>query len=133
MIKRAFIIEDDQRVQMLYRTIMPALGFHPQCAGTLRAAERLWLDAYPDLVVLDSRLPDGQGKATLAWLDAKDPEVPVVVVSGSEGSEHGIPYSDRIVARFSKPFDLVRFSETIRRFARSPDIANKKANHRAYL
>src|SRR5690242_19696556 len=44
-------------------------------------ARKLASDTRPDVILLDIRMPDGDGLSTLEWLKQKYPKIPVLMLS----------------------------------------------------
>lgn len=77
------IIEDDPTIRAaLVRTLSPPPHV-PTTAATAMEGLRLVLDARPDVVLLDLRLPDLDGAALLAMIRAVS-TVPVIVISARD-------------------------------------------------
>jgi two-component system response regulator AtoC len=76
------IVDDDRSFRILTETALAGEGFQVRSAATLRKArEELDMGA-PDVVVLDRRMPDGDGIALLQELSAAGPiATPVIVVT----------------------------------------------------
>lgn len=53
-------------------------------AGTVRDAERMAAQLSPDVVVMDYRLPDGDGLTATASIRERDPDTAVVMVTASD-------------------------------------------------
>ena len=81
--QRVLIIEDEPDVVYTIKFILQANGF--DVLTTAGVAESLALLArdVPDLILLDLRLPDGDGWDILAWARADErlKKVPIVIVS----------------------------------------------------
>lgn len=77
------IVEDSAAERALLEA---ALAAHPgiACRATdsLRAAQRAIDAEPPDVVLLDLELPDARGLEGVAWLQRRNPELPIVVLSG---------------------------------------------------
>lgn len=83
-------------------------------AGTIAEALQKTQDDYPDMVLLDQRLPDGEGMESVPKLLAIDHELPIVLLTGHgsvdlavEALKHGV------VDYVEKPFKLERLRTTI--------------------
>ena len=69
----------------------------------------------PDAIILDVRMPRMDGPAfARAYSRSRGPKAPIVVVSGFAGARTEI---DSAVAYFSKPFDLDRLLDVLRKLA----------------
>jgi two-component system, NtrC family, response regulator AtoC len=81
------------------------------CAQALDMAR----EAYPDLCILDQRLPDGSGLDLVARLKGIDPDLPVVLLTGHGSVDLAVEALKVGVADFlEKPFPLERLRTTVR-------------------
>lgn len=104
--KKILIVEDEAPLREGLRERLEAEGYRVQCAKT-RAEGLAGLEGAPDLVLLDRRLPDGEGLDVLRALRRSERAASVIVLSARglaedrvEGLEHG---ADDYV---TKPFHL---------------------------
>jgi CheY-like chemotaxis protein len=112
--KRILVVDDEELVRMVMRSVLTTAGFQVVEASDGRDAVRQYAEANGaiDLVLLDQQMPQLSGRETLDALRQCDPAVRVVLLSG------GVPdgETERALAsgnlRFlSKPFlnqELVR-------------------------
>jgi DNA-binding response OmpR family regulator len=116
------VIEDDTDIRSSLAEFLEAEGYlvaqAPDCASALTVLRA----ARPDAIILDYALPgiaDGAGflveKAKIGELAS----VPVIVTSGFPLS----PDLEGAAAILTKPFDLDRLLEVIRRLASVPDAS----------
>ncbi len=71
-------------------------------------------DAYPDLVLLDHGLPDGNGLDVAAKIRGIDPELPVVLLTGHGSVDLAVDaLKQGIVDFIEKPFKLERLRTTV--------------------
>jgi two-component system response regulator HydG len=75
------IVDDDDAVRELCATIVSNVGFSPLVASSLAQARALLKEQEPDLVILDLRLPDGDGAQLLREVKKEHPETQVIVVT----------------------------------------------------
>lgn len=85
-LSRVLMIEDDQQLTRLVKSVLKKDGFDMEVAHTLEEADRILEQFIPRAIVLDVHLPDGNG---LTWLKQKQSgekpfEIPTVVLSGVE-------------------------------------------------
>ena len=84
---RLLIVEDNPADADLIRELLPTSGtviFQTECVSRLAAAlDRLTRPGL-DLVLLDLGLPDSQGLATFQQIRQKHPQIPIIVLSGTE-------------------------------------------------
>jgi DNA-binding NtrC family response regulator len=103
---RALIVEDDADSREAMGTALRRLGHDTDCAGTLlEGAAKLsprvrWL-------ILDLRLPDGDGAGLLRHIREHDLPINVAVVTGSRD---GVQLTDAVLLKpdafFTKPVDF---------------------------
>ena len=85
---RVLVVEDAGSDRLLIEAALAdQLDGNPvvQWAHSLQHAVRQLADNRTDVVLLDLGLPDSDGLETIAALRAADPDVPIVVVSGTAG------------------------------------------------
>ena len=107
------IVDDDESIRNLLVIGAKSRGWRPVAAETWRASLQL-LDSNIKAVVLDHDLPDGNGIQVLAQLRAKQPDVPVIMLTGLNDAETAVRAlkagaDDYLI----KPFDLERLFGTI--------------------
>jgi two-component system cell cycle response regulator DivK len=118
------IVDDSDKNRKLAREVLRAAGF-----GTLEAArgdEAIAVAAKrrPDLILLDLRLPDMDGRDVARKLrsGAETGRIPVVALSASPTAGG----SERLLATgfdgyLQKPIDVASFPDQVRRYCRSGD------------
>jgi two-component system, cell cycle response regulator DivK len=121
--ERILIIEDNEQNLKLARDVLQYHGYETVVARTAAEGVASAATARPDVILLDDRLPDGDGLTTLQRL--RDIEavaaVPVVAVTASAMSGD----RERLLAAgfdgyLSKPIDIRAFPEQVRAFCSRP-------------
>jgi two-component system nitrogen regulation response regulator NtrX len=82
--KRILVVDDDAQIRNLLRTVLAAHGYIVRHAADGTEAARLIRDEVPDLVVTDIFMPEADGFEVLTVIKKSYPEIPVIVVSGSQ-------------------------------------------------
>ena len=83
-------------------------------AATLAEALEHAQDGYPDVVLLDQQLPDGEGLDSVARLRSIDPELPVVLLTGHGSTDLAVEALKMGVTDYiEKPFKLERLRLTV--------------------
>ncbi len=105
--RRILIIEDEPQLLLLLERHLKRLGFevdaHSTGSEALRALENPTLPF--DLAVADMGLPDMTGEELLAKMFALQPDLPILVCSGSEFFASSLPENMRDRVRsLQKPF-----------------------------
>lgn len=119
MSKHVFIIENNELLVMMYRSIFQALACGVTHAATLDEALR-WLPGLKaDLVILDARLADGAGMVDgrKLRLTLKSMEVPIIAtVSRLSTYEDDAVRNAGYAAIVTKPFQISAFSTLVKSY-----------------
>ena len=86
---KILLVEDDDLDAGMIRDVLPP-AFEVRRAKSLAQARKALADFPMDLVLLDYRLPDGDGVSLLSDLRQLDPDVPVVFVTALNDARTGI-------------------------------------------
>ena len=86
---RILIIDDDRDQAEVLATALSRLGFETLVAHDLAVGRQLVHDRSPQLIILDIRLPDGNGLELCRQLgdDPRTLQTPVIILSGMESSD----------------------------------------------
>ena len=107
------IVDDDESLRHLLVISAKSRGWHPVAAETGREGLQL-LNSAIMAVVLDHGLPDGDGIEVLAQLREKQPDVPVIMLTGLNDAETAVRALKAGADDYlTKPFDLDRLFSTI--------------------
>ena len=79
--RKILIIEDDKLTRWSLARVLTRAGYRVQGAGFAAEGITQVREAWPDLVFLDLRLPDGDGASVLQVLRTLRPQLPVVMMS----------------------------------------------------
>ena len=79
--ERILIVDDDPGFRNLLETILVGEGYGVENAGSVGEALRAGARRKYDLVVVDLKLPDGDGLAVLRWWMENMPETPVIMIT----------------------------------------------------
>lgn len=88
--KHVLVVEDDYDARSIYEATLLHAGYDATCTRTLAQAAKAASLFPPDIVVLDCRLPDGNGLDLLRrWKQSEAMgRVPVVVITAFSQPEH---------------------------------------------
>jgi DNA-binding response OmpR family regulator len=107
--RRALIVEDDLSLRAMLATILSVNGFEAAFAGSVAKGIRS-LDAGPELVILDLKLPDGLGTTVLREIRVRNLPATVAVLTGMSDmdvlSQIVQLRADKV---FLKPFGIAEF------------------------
>jgi two-component system cell cycle response regulator DivK len=107
------IVDDDERNRKLARDVLRLDGLATLEAGTGAEALELARAHRPDLVLLDLRLPDGDGTETLRALKLIAP-IPVVALTAVGGARAALLEAG-FDGYLEKPVDVLALPAEIRR------------------
>ncbi|HEX8714007.1 MAG TPA: response regulator transcription factor [Solirubrobacteraceae bacterium] len=118
---RLLLVEDERAISEPFAHALAREGFEPVVAATLAEARASLKEREPDLVLLDLRLPDGDGRELARELRATS-QVPIIMLTarGSEvdkvvGLELGA--DDYVVKPFAAAEVIARIRAVLRRSA----------------
>jgi two-component system, NtrC family, response regulator HydG len=115
----ALIVDDDAEVRQVLAEFVEREGFAVSTAGTLADARREIAVLAPDILLVDVRLPDGNGLDILEGLEpAAVPEV--VLITGHATVETAVDALRRgVVDYLTKPVDFARLRMALANLART--------------
>ena len=79
------LVDDEPTFRVLAEEVLASEGFEVRTASNLRRAREVWRSFSPDVVILDRRLPDGDGIDFLKEMRAEGAGAPIVVVVTAYG------------------------------------------------
>lgn len=103
---RVYVVDDDSSVGESLEWLLKSRSLEPKICGTLREFERSYAPSEADCLVLDIRLPDGDGLGFLDTLASKYPGLPVIFLT-AYGSVSSAVHAMRrgAVDYLEKPYD----------------------------
>lgn len=113
---RVMVVEDERILAKNFREKLAASGYEVAMVHSAKEAEGLVNSFAPDVIILDIRLPDGDGLQLLPKLKGESPSVQVIVVT-AHGSERVAVEAMRAGAYeyLTKPVDLEEMSMVVGR------------------
>jgi DNA-binding NtrC family response regulator len=113
---RILIVDDEPAISWSLRSLFVEEGHAVDAAATVEAGLAACARATPDAVLLDVRLPGGDGIAALPEFRALAPRAPVVVMTAFGDLETAVRAVNAGAFDYLvKPFDLDRVSGTVAR------------------
>jgi diguanylate cyclase (GGDEF)-like protein/PAS domain S-box-containing protein len=111
---RILIVDDDLPLRQTLPRVLAASGrSFEECGSVGDAVARLEGQTY-DLILLDYRLPDATGLALLDWLQSRQREEAVVMISGEDGIDAAIGALRRGADDFvRKPYHVAQLQRAV--------------------
>jgi CheY-like chemotaxis protein len=127
------IVDDNELDTKLVRDVLHYHGFVTLEAGTAAEAVALAIADHPDLILMDVRLPDGDGPDVVATLraDAHCATIPIVAVTANAmpGDEQMLLQAG-FTSYLCKPIAVLDLPEHVNRLLeQSPERARHRPNH----
>ena len=113
------IVDDDERNRKLAQDVLRRSGLRTIEAAGGRAAIALARECLPDVVLLDLRLPDMEGRDVARALreDERTAHIPVVALTALRYPDGGTRLrADGFLDYLEKPIDVGTFPDQIRRY-----------------
>lgn len=112
--RRIVLVDDDPTLRSLLRATLSEDVYEVAEAGDAAGAVATIEREPVDLVVLDWRLPDGDGGHVLAEVKARWPELPVIVLTAERDAA-----AEHADAFLTKPFSPVQLLDVVDRLLRT--------------
>jgi DNA-binding NtrC family response regulator len=108
------IVDDEPQIVSVLEEMLGEGGYITRAAETGPDALRLVPEFEPDVVLLDLALPGLRGEVVLERLRSTDPDLPVVIITGTADPE----FAGRTLAQgafdyVEKPFSLTRIEQVL--------------------
>jgi CheY-like chemotaxis protein len=112
---RVLIIDDEPQVRELWAEFALACGWDPTVAADGPEGLARFEAGHYDVVVTDIRLPGMNGRAVPRMVRQRDPDVGVILITGSISDEDTDPASEPAVMLLRKPINFTDFQAALRR------------------
>jgi CheY-like chemotaxis protein len=117
-IKNILIVDDEEDLCWLLSNALQSKGYNVSVANSITKGIACLKKRMPHLVLLDLKLPDGNGMDILSEIKATAPQAVVVIISayGSEEKRAEAKNHEGVHGFIDKPFTEERILETIAQF-----------------
>jgi two-component system nitrogen regulation response regulator GlnG len=123
------IVDDEPSICWGFRELLADEGYEVSVASSAEEALELAESAVPDAVVLDVRLPGRDGLSTIQDLRRRIGAAPIIVITAFGNLETAVrALEEGAYDYLTKPFDLERISEVLRRALRRSSTIAAPAN-----
>ncbi len=103
----ALIIDDEVDILELLEITLNRMDIETVTAGTILSAQKLLYEQEFDLCLTDMRLPDGDGLELVQAIQAKQPQIPVIVITAHGSTDVAVKAMKHGAFDFlNKPVDL---------------------------
>lgn len=124
---RVLVADDDPFTRHLLQTLLVGKGITPAIATTAAEARGLFNDASFNLVIMDQRLPDGNGLDLLKEMRAVHPRLIAILITGFADVRDAMrAVREGLFDYLTKPFDNLEELETIIDHALELDYAYRE-------
>mgnify|MGYP000966189173 CR=1 FL=1 len=105
--EKILIVDDEQEIAELLEEVLEQLGYKTAMAFSKAQASEVLREFEPRIVLLDIRLPDGDGISFLKEIKASQPAVEVIMIAGLADRDIAIEALREGAADYiCKPIDL---------------------------
>ena len=120
MKKKILIIEDDEAMRLLEKTVLEERGYDVSEAGNAKDGIAMAIENVPDAILMDIRLPSkkrGIGAAKMLRDNDKTRDVPIIFVTGYTGAEDSTEIKHITNSSYIlKPFELDSLIKEIKKY-----------------
>lgn len=112
---KLMVVDDDQNIQDVLRTLLEAEGYEVLSAADAAQLQAAFDGPQPGVVLLDLQLPDAHGIDLLPIIKAPWPDSEVIIVTGNATIDYAVEAIKCGAYDFiSKPFDSKRLIVTVK-------------------
>lgn len=131
---RVLFVDDEEALRVSYAQVLVLAGFDVRTTADAESAQSLAAQWAPSVVVSDVRLPGMDGMSLLQVLHAKDPSLPVALITGHGDITMAVNAMRAGAYDFiEKPFFAERLVELVRRAAEQRRLLQENQRLRAEL
>ena len=120
MPKTVLIVEDNELNMKLFQDLLEAHGFNTLQTKDGKQALQMARDHRPDLIIMDTQLPEVSGLEVTAWIKSDEDikHIPIIAVTAfaMKGDEEKMREGG-CEAYIAKPISVTQFIDTVKRFA----------------
>jgi len=114
------VVDDEELIRWSLAEELRSAGYRPVEAGTLAEARKLGAQEHLELCIFDVRLPDGSGVDLLQEFRARDPDLPIVMITGHGNVALAVEVTRLGATEYiPKPFDLREMMLAVERATKS--------------
>ena len=114
--KQILVVEDETEIRALLFRFVGRIGFSVLAAGTIAEGRRFFDQSWPELVVLDVNLPDGNGLLELKRITSGKLKSKVIMMSAFDHDEVKMEAIQNGALDFlSKPFNIARLDQVVQK------------------
>jgi DNA-binding NtrC family response regulator len=121
----ALVVDDDEDFRASVARLVEREGFEALGAGSLAEARERILEAPPDVILVDLRLPDGEGAALMGEASLGS-DTEFVVLTGNASVESAVEAMRKGALDYlTKPFDRSRLTSVLANVARTRGLKHQ--------
>ena len=131
---KVMIVDDEEVIRLFARNTLEKCGYEVFEAADAAALKASFPGVHPDVVLLDLKLPDGDGLTLLPQLKKKWPDAEVIVLTGHGSIEVAVEATKRGAYYFqTKPFDAATLKLQVERALEHKQISDENSAQRRAL
>jgi len=113
---KILIIDDEKNIRLSLSGILEDEGYEVESSGTIKEGLQDLEDVDPDAILLDVKLPDGNGIEALSIIKKKNPQIPVIMISGNSNISDAVKAIKQGAFDFlEKPLSLPKVKITVKK------------------
>ncbi len=131
---KIMVVDDDQNIQLLLRTLLEAERHEVLEAKDAAELQTKFTGPQPDVVLLDLQLPDAHGLDLLPLVKRQWPDTEVIILTGNATIEIAVEATKRGAFWFvPKPFDAKTLMALVRRAHEHKELSDQAGKLRQAL
>jgi DNA-binding response OmpR family regulator len=112
-LKKILIIEDEGDMCLLLNIMLNGKEMELEHVKNLSTAEEYLQKEYPNIVILDNKLPDGFGVDFIAHIKKNFPKTRIIMISGYDGAVKDVALDNGADIYLEKPFTRDQLYQSI--------------------